>query len=447
MLCHTATVALLAMADGPRPAAIGARDHAEVPARCHYTDAADADRCDIVLDAIADAWVAQVEGAGFAPPMPDDDGVLDFYLTTEGTYGGAYAVGPYTDEDPDDGRMGCHAYVALDRGIDDADLPGYVAHEFNHVLQYGTDFTEPTLPIWEAVATSAERTTYPEAGLDSISVMNFQDDPWLGLLGDAGMLPQGTWSLYEYGAVLWILHLDDREFAGAGAAGAELWWAATQEGWDNEPDVLDAYDALTGGWQAALMDLSLERAWVGTDHAPAWAAPWTDRRFSPAVADRLEPSDLPARVTPTSSPLQTGAVYLELSGWTPGEPVTVAIEGAESVSWGLLLADGPDGTWELGRSLTWTPTTDTVVFGAVNLGEDGFDADRTLRPAALTLSVAAGTEPAEARDSADGGSDDAASKPPQGCGCAAPLGAPAGLLLTLPLLAAARRSRVQAHRG
>jgi hypothetical protein len=83
----------------------------------------------------------------------------------------------------------------------------------------------------------------------------------------------------------------------------------------------------------------------------------------------------------------------------------------------------------------------------VNLGEDGFDADRTLRPAALTLSVAAGTEPAEARDSADGGSDDAASKPPQGCGCAAPLGAPAGLLLTLPLLAAARRSRVQAHRG
>ena len=41
------------------------------------------------------------------------------------------------------------------------------AHEFNHVLQFATDFTEPTLPIWEATASVcaiAEPTRRPRGG-------------------------------------------------------------------------------------------------------------------------------------------------------------------------------------------------------------------------------------------------------------------------------------------
>ena len=91
MICRTAAVALLgAFADGERPTAVGSQDHETLPVRCHYEYADDAARCALVLDAVTDAWAAQVDRLGFHPPMPDADGILDLYLTDDGTYGGLH---------------------------------------------------------------------------------------------------------------------------------------------------------------------------------------------------------------------------------------------------------------------------------------------------------------------------------------------------------------------
>jgi uncharacterized protein (TIGR03382 family) len=291
----------------------------------------------------------------------------------------------------------------VDSGLPRGLLPIYVAHEFNHVLQFATDFTEPYLPMWEATASAAELWTYPDDDLDRGPIRDFQAEPWLGILGDGYMVPDNNWSLYEYGAVVWILHLDNTWGDGLGSTGPALWAAAEQDGWTNEPDMIDAYDSLTGGWHEALMDLHVQRARLGTDDPPDWGADWTQSGFAVAVVDEVEASDLPVSLSPEQGPIQTGVVYVAITNATPGEPFTLSIDGATTVDWGLLVVDGADSTWEVGRELTWTANTGTLIFGAVNLAEDGWDADRSLRQAEPVLNVWGIDGPGD--DGGDGGDD------------------------------------------
>ena len=115
-----------------------------------------------MLSYAATAWVTQVEELGFQAPVEDPDGYVDLYIF-DYSGGGAYAYcSSWGDDDPNDDLTGCPAYLALDRGITDDEMAIYVAHEFNHVLQYATDYNEPTYPVWEGVASAAEIWTYPK---------------------------------------------------------------------------------------------------------------------------------------------------------------------------------------------------------------------------------------------------------------------------------------------
>lgn len=452
MLCHTASVATLALAglaEDPRPDAIGSVDSSIVAARCHWAQPAQEELCDIVLEAVEAAWPAQVEGMGFHAPMPDDDGVLDLYITGVGTEGGAYALGTYVDEDTTDGRMGSHAFVALSPQIPRNLLHSYVGHEFNHVLQYGTDFTENALTLWEGSANVADWYTHPGQTLDEIYIEDFQAVPWGGLVIDSYILydDHDLWSYYEYGSMLWNVYLE-AEFGGEGIATAAVWAAGEQRGWTNEPDVLDALDEVTGDWQLAWLDFALQRTLVGTGDAPDWVDGLDDPGLALDVALEVDGSALleegVALVWP-DLPYESGAVYARLDSLPPGEEITLSVdaEWSADVVWGLVVSGAPAGDEAvIGGTLRFVAPDDgsAVIVGAVNLGARGWDIDDGIQQVEIVVDVTAGGAEAPDPEFPDEG-DSGLGGDEKGCGCAGSPG-PAGggvAILGLGLLAARRR--------
>lgn len=427
MLCKTTALTAQLLA-GWLPNSIGHQDSQTHPVRCHYELAEDAGRCAIVLEAVEQAWTAQVDTIGFPAPVPDEDGLLDVYLHKDPD-GGAYAwCGTNPDSDPEDGRSGCAAIIAIDREIPDKILPWYLAHEFNHTLQWATDFNEGTLPVWEGTATAAEPWTDADTfRVDKSYVSDFQSTPWLGLLGDGNFLwdEYELWSYYEYGSALWIQYLDHTYGDGQGSGGRDLWLGLAQEGLPNTPDVLDSVDALSGDWREALMSFSLLRTRVGTSSAPEWAS-YLGEEGALVPEDRV-PFEAMA-LQPAVQPYETGAVYWQLTQVPAGQRIALELVSEKEGEWGLLWATDSEGGWEQGAELVFTaPASEdsTIWIGAVNLDHSIY-ARNANTPAlksgqqAITLRVDEGapedTGPADTGP-ADTGTPDTGEAGPEDAGC------------------------------
>jgi MYXO-CTERM domain-containing protein len=393
MLCHTMLMMGLAT-KGPaeRPPSVGHLDSDTHPVRCHWEHEEHAYQCDQVIPAIEEAWDVQVGELGWPEPILDTNGILDVYVATTGATGGAYTFGPSKDQDWGDGRLGTHSYIALDPEYDTW-IRWTMLHEFNHVLQFSIDMAEPRYVPWEGTATAAELWTDPTLSPLPEILSDFQGTPFVGLIGDGWWLwdEYEIWSYYEYGSVLWLLHLDAWYGDGEGSAGLELWTNSIQDSWVNEPDFLDASGEFTGDWASAWMDFSVERVRIGTPEAPAWAADWTAPEFAIGVDDIFDVTELPVSHRPVFAPLQTGAVYMEISGLTEGQEFTVSHDGVDSVRWGLLVVDGEDGDWVEADSLTWEATSESVVVGAVNLGSGSFDSDDKMTSSEVLIYVNLGS--------------------------------------------------------
>ncbi len=387
MLCHTLTMMSVNFAmDGWRPNSLGFIDSTTHPIRCHWKYADNEKDCANILASAEEAWDAQVTDMGFEAPTPDTDGILDFYIADDWTKGGAWtACNDMRDSDSGDGRRSCPAYVVMDPHYSGKKLRATVVHEFNHVVQFSHDFMEPSYLIWEGMASAAEPWTSNRYQTYISYVQAFQDDPWLGLLGDSYYLwdAHRIWSYYEYGGAVWALHMDD-VWGGAvdGEAGADLWWAASEEsaGTENEPDIMDAYDTVTGDWQVALLDLAQARARIGTEHAPAWATftqdvPDSYADGTIAYEAHVEWADLPVTITPEFMPFETGMVYVQIGSVPEDAAVKVRLKGDEGVTWGAFSVDGADGDWAIANTLTQNGSGGDVMMGAVNLGPPEFDAD------------------------------------------------------------------------
>lgn len=410
MFCQTMLMmGIASKGPAPRPPSVGHVDSETHPVRCHWEHEEHAYQCDEIVPAIEEAWDIQVGELGWPAPIPDENGILDIYVATTDATGGAYTVGPYRDQDWDDGRLGTHAYIAIDPTYDTW-IRWTMLHEFNHVLQFGIDMAEPRYVPWEGTATAAEFWTDPSLTPLPEYIMDFQDAPFTGLLKDGWWLwdEYSIWSYYEYGAVLWLLHLDAWYGDGEGSAGLALWMNGIQDSWTNEPDFIDASGEFTGDWVSAWMDFSVERARVGTADAPDWALDFVDAEYALGVEDSVDVSELPLDLKPEMLPLQTGAVYAEVTGLTPGQTFTVTHNGDTNVYWGLLVVDGAEGDWVEGDTLTWTAIGPSVVVGAVNLGSGSFDADERAVGSNLLLQVYLG-------EGAGGGGLGKA----QGCACTA----------------------------
>lgn len=413
---------------------VGAVDSDTGRVRCHWARPDDAGLCADVAAWAEEAWTAQVDRLGFQSPIPDGDlggsDALDIYLTPEAGGEGTAWVDcdggdpDCVDADPSDGLAGATSYVVMDPRTAREDLPHFVHHEFNHVLQYATDFAEPFLCLWEGTAVAAEQWTDPAWPTLVSDLADYQRYPWASAVLQDGYFLWDAYDVdawYEYGAVVWVWWMDHRWGDGAGSIGPTLWQAVAQEGRGQEPDVLDAWVGLADDLPEDVLAFATDRARMGTP----WGPVYTGFAGTDALAWREGRVVGHAEITPTFPPFPLGMSYWTLAV-TPGEPVDLSLSSDADTAWGLLVVDGAGGAATQGTTLSYVPEGTEVTLGVVNLGPPDLDADDPLEAAPFTLTVGAGT----------GGG---------GCACATPgrrdRTAPGwAWLLVLGGLAAARRA-------
>jgi len=405
----------------PRPASLGSVVSDVHPLRVHWTQAGDEALAETVLGYAETAWDVQVDALGFAPPvLPDaEDGPeLDIYLADLGEWEGFTIQEEWEDSNGGDGRMSASAWIAFDRSLPDEWVGPYTVHEFNHALQIATDFTEEGLPIWEATAAAAQAWTLGTDGFWDADVGDFQATPWISSLTGEGSEELDNW-FFEYGAALWMKHLD--EVVGLGAfAGPLLWEAAAQEGWEPEPDVVDAFAALAadGDLAAALDGLAVTRVLVGEHHRADGledAASWL-----PEEAPRMSPWD-PARDGAEYTHVEpTGQWFRWFVRRGPPAEVSVTSEGDVSV---VLIALTDEGV-VVDREAVIVESGDRIWIAASAV-PSSWDAEDGRDP--VPFSVSLGYERLE-------------QPTPDGDGCS-DCGGSAALLPLLVLPAVRRRSR------
>lgn len=350
----------------------------------------------LVAETLQTAWSVQVDQLGFRPPvLPDDvEGPeFDVYLVEYEPFAAYVSADlPYVDQDDDDGYNASTAYMVVDRRLPPRWVPSYLAHEFNHVLQYATDYAEPTLPIWEGTATAAQEWTVGAAGMWEIDVPSIQEANRFPLLVGDSYTIWYEWDVgytFEYGTAMWVRFLDEKHGAGDGRGGARLWEHAAQEGPLNEPDAVDAFAATGGDTVGALLDeFALVRLLTGAD--------WDERGLSdasgwgPAYSVPIDP--LPIETlegdhrASVGQPMITGQVYFELDPRELGPDVTaielsaVSRDGLQSglmvATWteeGAAFDDAAEGE---DPTLTVSPGgLSRIVVAVTNLGPDGWDGD------------------------------------------------------------------------
>ena len=424
--CKTLLIAQgLYFAPEPRPDAIGYEDDPVTGARCHYNREAHADRCQQVFEVLAASWDAQT-AAGWVEPFPDDgeggSPGLDIYISKDAG-GGAYVDSTYVDADPDDGRQGAWSHMVIDPGIDPDEYPDYVAHEFNHVLQFATDFREPTLPPWEGAATRAEELTYPGNGSGPTVAPDYNLTPWVGFLLDGWWLwdEYEIWSYYEYGSVLFFDDLREEH----GITAADYWTAMINAQKKNEPDSIDALEDLLGDARQHWIEFGIRRARMGTDDAPAWA----QEMYPDAVLGTEGSLSIGDSIEPEYGVFDWGFVAVDID-----EDGTLIVDGEAGVEWAVVSVDTET---ELISPAEVAAGDRILVFA---FGPPDFDGDDTPQQRALKLTLGV----AGADSGWDTGDSDTrpvrpGDEDPGGCGCASGLEPGAAWLLTL--LVFARRSR------
>ena len=416
----------LMLTDEPRPDSIGYEDDPVTGARCHYNREAHADRCAKVFEVLQDAWTAQTD-AGWPEPFSDEgqggtDG-LDIYISRDAE-GGAYVDSTYVDAVDDDDRRGAWSHMVLDPGIDPDEYPDYVAHEFNHVLQFAMDFTEPTLPPWEGAATRAEELTYAGNGSGPTVAPDYNKTPWVGFLLDGWWLwdEYEIWSYYEYGSVLFFDDLREEE----GFTASDYWWAMVNAAPKNEPDSLDALEDLTGDAEQYWIEFGIRRAKMGTSEAPEWA----QEAYPDAALGTEGTLSVGDTIEAEYGVYDWGFVAVDIA-----EDGEIDVEGEAGVEWAVV---------SVGRELELVTPAEVHAGERVlvfNFGPPEFDGDDT--PGQRALSLTLGALPAdtglddtgvEERPRPPGGEE-----PGPGCGCSAGAGSVGGLALLLGLTLVRRR--------
>ena len=318
----------------------------------------------------------------------------------------------------------------MDSNIDDDWLGVYMVHEFNHVLQWSMDFNEPSWPIFEAVATAAQKWTLGTAGMWAGEVNTFQEIPWApAILGDSYVIydATGLGYYYEYGASLWVMHLDEILGQGKGMAGAELWEATANEGSVNDPDALDAFIEVSGGDLGVAMNELARTRWLvgerwdnrGLEEAQTWEA---DRQVPSA---RLELTELAVDYPVQPAPHITGQSFFELDLASHDGELRLSVASESELRSSLLLLtwleDGTVGEMAISGFyplLTLeTAGVERAVIAVSNLGPEGFDGDdNPYQPGDQTLQLRY-TPTEVGTDTAEPVEETSTEDLSEGCGC------------------------------
>ncbi|HHO53806.1 MAG TPA: hypothetical protein ENK18_23765 [Deltaproteobacteria bacterium] len=347
------------------------------PVRIWYDPTHDnsADIVDDVLASVELAWSVQIDTIGFNPPfLPDvaDGPEFDVYLAQELPLSAYVAADWIPDPIPGDGYSSQPSYMVIDYRMPRSLVDGFVAHEFNHASQWGYDATELTWPIWEATATAAEKWTLGPDYNWASPVSSFQEVPYMPTLVGYGSYiwyQLGLGYYFQYGAAMWVLWLDESFGDGAGSAGVELWEEAANEGYMLEPDVVDAFEVVSGmDLPSALASFAVPRFLTGDDWDPRGlegADEWGAARAVPAQP--LTAADLPlVDYAHPAAPHITGQAFVDVDLTLGGLPKPSTKEAL----WAVISTSSVDGL-QTGLTAMWW-------------GSDGSVGDR----------IAAGTAPA-----------------------------------------------------
>ena len=188
--------------------------------RPDLTDGADADSfpdyVNLVMDAAEQSFAEENTGLGWQPPKSDgtlggDNAKTDVYIKelNPGDEKGLYG---YANTDPPQSTRSQYGFLVLDDDYNADEFPDYLgvpdepiqvtmAHEYNHVLQFGYDILQDTW-MYESTATWAEDKVYPAI-----------DDYLLYLQGwrlRPGQPMTAAANGKEYGSAVWNHWLDGR---------------------------------------------------------------------------------------------------------------------------------------------------------------------------------------------------------------------------------------------
>lgn len=481
-----------------RPDAVGFVDSAIYPIRIHYRQAIDADRAaTLVMQAAETSWQIEVEEMGWPAPPPDDgdggDDRYDFYLTNDGTFGGAYTFGLGPDVTPGDDWYSVPSYIALDdRWITDADMLVFVSHEFNHALQYTIDAAEYVLFPWESTAEAMSDLVDDAADIYDYEVWDFNKLPFASILFDGytdEVTDYDNFSYYEYGGIIFGDFVEERYGTKDGTKLLAMWDALAQPTFTQEPDFLDALAAVDPSAPSAAAlytEFAVWRMFSGPQDDGAHfeeASSWGDKSVVRVEAD-LAPDALDgASLSPAVLPYELGTSYWRFDVTTaPTDDVLHAeVTGDPAFQWGLVWAVWPatGGPALTGSALGAPGATVTIdapldggglgMIGVVNGGRPDLEGEErdvlrgtfTLDLTRLAANPTGPTGPTTPPGTTDPGTDPTdpgpgtgdgdplgdgpgdATEDGGGCGCAS-TAAPSGAWLGLAVLGAfARRRRAR----
>lgn len=411
------TLPLASLALQTRPTAVGFVDSETLPVRVHWETDAVAVRAPLVLSLVEAAWTRLVEDMGFPAPLPDQgeggDERFDVYVGFVAPAAALTIAGE--DVSDSDGRAASYAFLHISASLDEELLPTFVHHEMAHAVQFALDLEE-SLMFAEASAVAYERLALPDTDAWADNLEDFQSWPQAPLFTngiDAIPITLDD-TLYEHGAGLFLLYLEQEHGAFDGTLIRRLWEASTQEpsspdgGVDgNEPDWLDALPEVAG---APVHDLVLDFATWRVLLA-GWAVPDDGLEGGASLpgtallaATRLVPGSLdgePMSLGRPRRPHQLGCVVFEVEAVSDGLPLAVDVESVArdgepprplGAAW--VIGDPEQDRAarsrldEVGPSLSFSLDVekgDTLVLSLCDVGEA--DADELPRDTELVLSL------------------------------------------------------------
>ncbi|MCD6500362.1 MAG: hypothetical protein J7M25_18860 [Deltaproteobacteria bacterium] len=361
------------------------------PFRVSYNDQNQEGMAQLILDSAETAYQTEVTNWGFWAPLiePGED-FFRIYIQSTGMGGGAYtapyAMNPATD------TADAFTYIVVDQNNGEYELPGIVAHEFNHTCQAAMDVVEVTA-FWENTATYIMSQVFSSAWSYTMGTFPyFQMRPFYPLEHMNG----GNSDMYEYGGALWLYFMEYLYGNQDPRWIREVWEGSVQVGMINEPDYFDVLsDKLQdiGGFDAMVKTFAQYRYFASSDddgqHLPNASSWWSAEVAKEAQWDT---SDLPiTEEHPASAdrPQPNGCNYIVLDITRDSDvPLSIDFDGQDDLLWNvdlLTIANGQDSTsqrMEIGDSAvghmeTNTTNGDKLVMVVCLLGGEGYDPDTT----------------------------------------------------------------------
>ena len=216
-------------------------ESARYPAVVHYRAPDEAAVAAQVLQHLEQAWQVEVDALGFSPPVADGgrcgpDARFDTFVWRGVEESYAFGLEPALAT-PHEDRV---TFLVVDPwgpfGGERLDVT--VAHELNHALQGADDWWESPL-VFEMTATFVEEVVFDDDDGYRESLVDFQARP------DWSLDRNDDWQTwYMYGASLYLMFLREHVFGGDASFVARMWRGSRNPPGPNEPDFVDALDAI-----------------------------------------------------------------------------------------------------------------------------------------------------------------------------------------------------------